>query len=259
MQPGEPAGGQQGQSREVTSQTAPQEPSKGSSADTPSADAPKERRISRRSALVAAMVALALAAGFGAWGYTLTTELGRERATLASTEAERVSTGTTLASTRQTMTDTQAELETATESRLDREAVEASLRGQVADSLACIDLQQEVLHETRAISELETDNFNRTAEDSDYEKAAVAREAAVTAVLDAYYEAYNHSFDGRAAAAREAGAEGDAARKTIAAHDKTLATEQAAVDAGAAAVDERLDKLNDLLAEAEATCAKVAP
>jgi Tfp pilus assembly protein PilO len=146
---------------------------------------------------------------------------------------------------------------TAERTALDETITELS--AEVASQTACLAFQTSDLTELTRIAELQTANFNRSAEGSTWAKAEAAREKAIKDALDAYYQAYSKAFDGAISSARAWAAKGKDAEAAIAAQAKQQAAELALIDRSAAEIEAALDALEKQLASTQTSCTEVAP
>jgi chromosome segregation ATPase len=194
----------------------------------------------------------------GAFGYSLTQDLTATRATLASTETDLGATKSTLGDTSASLDKTTATLTAAASQRADLDAQVRTLSAQVADQSECLVLQRAALAELSRIEDLQTDNFNRTTIGTTWAKADLAREKAVTAALDDYYQAYSKAFDGALSAARTWAAKGKDAEATIDAQIKKQAAEIAIVDQSAKEIEAAINALEVALTTTETACEKVS-
>lgn len=220
-------------------------------------DRPRRRRVRRAPALIAGIVALATIAATGALGYSLDQDLAAARAGLTTTTATLGTTTTTLATTTTTLGDTTVALAAATKEREGLEATVTELSAQVKTQTDCAARQSTAIGELSRLSNLQTDNFNRTAEKSKWEKADNAREKAISDALGAYYRAYSRAFDGSRSAARVEADKGAKAVARINAEEKKMAVEQKIVDAAADDIEKALDALEAQLVALESTCQEV--
>jgi chromosome segregation ATPase len=202
-------------------------------------------------------VALAAIAATGALGYSLDQDLAAARNSLTATTAKLGSTTGTLATTTTTLGDTTVTLAAATKEREDLETKVTELSAQVKTQTDCAARQSTAIGELSRLSNLQTDNFNRTAEKSKWEKADNAREKAITDALDGYYRAYSRAFQGSRSAARVEADKGAKAMTRINAEEKKMAAEQKIVDAAAGDIEKALDALEAQLVELESTCQAV--
>lgn len=215
------------------------------------------RRIRRAPALIAGVGALVLIAATAALGHSLDQDLVATRSTFATTTARLAATTGTLASTSSALDETTVTLAAATEEREGLETTVTELSAQVKTQIDCAARQSTAIGELGRLSDLQTDNFNRTAEKSKWEKADDAREKAISAALDAYYRAYSRAFDGARSAARVEADKGAEAVARINAEEKKMAAEQKVVDAAADDIEKALDALEAQLVALESTCQAV--
>jgi chromosome segregation ATPase len=236
----------------------PTEPETGEAPIPPEVpDASGPRRVRRAPVLIAGVVALVAIAATAALGYSLDQDLAVARNRLTTTTATLDTTTGTLATTTTTLGDTTVTLAAATKERegLDTKVIELS--AQVKTQTDCAARQSTAIGELSRLSNLQTDNFNRTASKSKWEKADNAREKAITAALDAYYRAYSRAFEGSRSAARVEADKGATAMARINAEEKKMAAEQKIVDAAAADIEKALDALEAQLVALESTCQAV--
>lgn len=234
------------------------------SADPPSLVLEREPPDGHRRvglAPVAIVVALGLLAigGTAVVGNGLSQDLAASRAQLTARTGEVATASGSLVDTTAKLDQTTTELTAAGTERKKAESTVAGLESQVATQTECVRLQAAALDELVRISELLTDNFNRTAEDSVYAKANVSREKALDSALDNYYLAYKNAFLGSTSAARGYADKGKTAENTITAQEKIQDKELAVVNAGAKVIEAAIDALETQLDAMESTCGEVAP
>lgn len=217
------------------------------------------RRVGSRLAIVVGALAIVAIGGVAAFGYSLNQDLAATRSTLASTETDLETTTSDLETTTSDLEKTSTELEAATAERADLDATIAELSAEVAGRTECVTLQTAALEELARISDLQTDNFNRTAEDSTWAKSSDKRAKAVSDALDAYYQAYSKAFDGAISSARDWAAKGKAAVGVIATQATQQAAELALIDRSAAEIQAAIDALESHLGRVEASCREVTP
>ena len=217
------------------------------------------RRVSGRLSVVVGIATVIAIGAAGAMGFSLTQDLGSTRATLAAAETQLTGTTSTLETTSGSLADRTTTLATAKQDQIGLDATIAELGTQVEDQTNCLSLQTAALAELGRIEQLQTENFNRTAEKSTFAKAEAARAKAISAALDDYYQAYSKAFQGATSIARTWAAKGKDAEATIAAEEKKQKAELKTVDAKAAEIEAALDSLESQLATTEAACAEVAP
>jgi chromosome segregation ATPase len=220
--------------------------------------APGPRRLNGRAAILLAVLGVLAIGGVSAFGYSLTQDLTATRATLASTETDLGATKSTLGDTSASLDKTTATLTAAASQRTDLEAQVRTLSAQVADQSACLVLQRSALADLSRIEDLQTDNFNKTTEGTTWAKADLARQKAVTAALDDYYQAYSKAFDRALSAARSWAAKGKDAEATIDAQAKKQAAEIVIVDQSAKEIAAAIDALEVALTTTETACEKVS-
>lgn len=223
----------------------------------PEIDRTRRRWVRRAPALVAGVAALVVIAATAALGYSLDRDLTAARNGLTTTTTKLGSTTETLATTTTTLGDTSVTLVAASKEREGLETQVTELSAQVEAQIDCAARQSSALDELSRLSNLQTDNFNRTAEKSAWEKADNAREKAITAALDAYYRAYSKAFDGSRSAARVEAEKGAKAVARINAEERKLAAEQKLVDAAAGEIEKALDALEAQLVTLGSTCQAV--
>ena len=217
------------------------------------------RRVGSGLSVIVGVLAIVAIGAVGAYGYSLDRDLGAARSTLASTVADLDATTATLEDTDADLAATTTELSAATDERISLDGTIAELSAAVEDQTECVELQSAALDELARISDLQTDNFNRTAENSTWDKSAQKRANAVDDALDAYYEAYSKAFDGNLSSARGWAQKGKDAQTVIAAQATQQAAELALIDRSAAEIEAALDALEQQLASIERVCGQVAP
>jgi chromosome segregation ATPase len=215
------------------------------------------RRMGGRLAAFVALVAILAIGGVAAFGYTANRDLGAMRTTLASTEGELGSTNATLQSTTGELGTRTTTLTTAKTERETLDAKVADLSAQVSSQTKCVSLQTAALAELSRISQLQTDNNNRTAEGSTWAKAETKSAKATTTALDAYYQAYSKSFDRNLSSARAWAAKGKEAQGVIATQTKQQAAEFALIDRSAKEIETAINALEQQLKITESTCEAV--
>jgi cell division protein FtsB len=215
------------------------------------------RRLRGRLSAVLAVLAILAIGGVGALGCSLNQDLTAARATLAATEGDLATTKTTLTDTSGTLDATTATLAAAKADRSKLDAEVVDLAAQVASQAECVILQESALKELGVISELQTDNFNRTTEGSTWAKAEVKRNKAVSDALAAYYQAYKKAFDRNLSSARAWAAKGKAAVAVVAVQAKQQAAEFDLIDRSAATIEVAINKLERQLKKTESTCGAV--
>ena len=223
----------------------------------PDIDRSGPRRVRRTPALVAGVVALVAIAATAALGYSLDQDLAAARNRLTTTTAKLGSTTGTLATTTTTLGDATATLALASKEREGLETEVTELSAQVKTQMDCAARQSAAIGELSRLSNLQTDNFNRTAEKSNWDKTDDAREKAITNALDAYYRAYSRAFDGSRSAARVEADKGAKAVARINAEERKMAAEQKIVDAAAGDIEKALDTLEAQLVALGSTCLAV--
>jgi len=215
------------------------------------------RRVGGRLSALVAVLAILAVGGAGALGYSLNLDLTAARATLAATEGDLGTTKTTLTDTTGTLDATTATLATAKADRSKLDAEVVDLAAQVASQAECVILQESALKELGVISDLQTDNFNRTTEGSTWAKAEEKRNKAVSDALAAYYQAYKKAFDRNLSSARAWAAKGKAAVAVLAVQAKQQAVEFDLIDRSAATIEVAINKLERQLKKTESTCEAV--
>lgn len=218
---------------------------------------PRGRRVGGRLSALLAVLAILAIGGAGALGYSLNQDLAAARATLAATEGDLATTKTTLTDTTGTLDATTATLAAAKADRSELDAEVVDLAGQVASQAECVILQESALKELGVISDLQTDNFNRTTEGSTWAKAEEKRNKAVSDALAAYYQAYKKAFDRNLSSARAWAAKGKAAVAVLAVQAKQQAAEFDLIDRSAATIEVAINKLERQLKKTESTCEAV--
>ena len=225
----------------------------------PQPEPPGRRRVGRGLSVVIAVLGVLAIGGVAVLGYSLNQDLTSTRSTLATTEGDLGSTTTTLDKTTADLGATTESLAAAKTERTDLDATVADLGAQVSQQTACVKLQTDALDELGRISDLQTANYNRTTRGSTWDEAEVKRNKAVSAALDAYYQAYSKAFDGNKSSARAWADKGQAAEDVIAAQAKQQLAEFALIDSKAKEIEAAINALAAKLTTAEATCAEVAP
>ena len=218
---------------------------------------PGRRQVGRVATALIALVGVAVVAGVGFFGYSLNESLAATRATLAETEGELGTTKATLESTEGDLASTSGELTTTQAERSDLDAQVADLSAQVASQAECVTLQNDALDELGRISQLQTDNNNRTSEGSTWDRAEKKRAAAVSDALEGYYQAYSKSFDGNSSSAKAWAAKGKEAVGIIAVQAKQQLAEFGLIDSKAAEILAAIDALEAKLTDLESTCKEV--
>lgn len=212
------------------------------------------RRVGMR---VAAVIGILAVLGIGAVayaGYSTNQDLQATRTTLATTESDLGSSRTELDETTTTLATTKAELEARTTKREELDGTIEELSGHVAAQTACVRLQEEALAELIRISDLQTDNFNRTAENSAWATAEAKRGQNIDAALDAFYEAYKSAFEGATGTAKGHSDRGKAAQSNIKEAEAQEVAELNLVDSKAAEILAAIDALEQHLTETESVC-----
>jgi len=211
---------------------------------------------------VAALVAIIGAVAIGAVayvGYSLNQDLASTRTTLATTQDDLGSTRTTVDETTAKVATTKRDLATATKQQADLDAQVTDLSAQVATQTECVVLQRAALAELVRISELQTQNFNRTAVGSAWDTAEKRRADGITVALDEFYKAYSAAFQGSTGTAKGHADKGRDAQAKIADAEQRLVAELKLVDSKAGEIQTAIDALETRLKTTEATCAGVAP
>lgn len=220
---------------------------------------PGPRRVGNRVAVLVGVLAALAIGGVAYAGYSLNQDLTATRATLATTETDLGSTRTTLDNTTSRLATTNTELTNATVEREGLDAEISELSAQVATQTECVRLQEAALAELIVISDLQTANFNRTAENSTWAKSETKRSDGIDAALDEFYAAYKAAFEGSTGTAKGHSDKGKAAQAKIAAAEKQQVAEINLVDQKAAEIQAAIDALEKQLTSIEATCEEVAP
>jgi chromosome segregation ATPase len=219
---------------------------------------PGPRRVGMR---VAAVIGIVAVLGIGAVayaGYSTNQDLQATRTTLATTETDLGSDRTELDETTATLATTEAELAARTTEREELDGTIEELSGQVATQTQCVRLQDEALAELIRISDLQTDNFNRTAENSAWATAEAKRGENVDVALDAFYEAYRSAFQGATGTAKSHSDRGKAAQSNIKEAEAQEVAELNLVDSKAAEILTAIDALEQHLTETETVCEGIA-
>ena len=217
------------------------------------------RRVGVRVAAVIGILALLGVGAVGYAGYSTNQDLQATRTSLATTETDLGSTRTQLEETTTTLATTEAELAARATERDELDDTIAELSGQVATQTACVSLQEEALAELIRISDLQTDNFNRTAENSAWATAEAKRGKNISVALDAFYEAYKSAFQGATGTAKGHSDRGKTAQTKIGEAEAQEVAELNLVDSKAAEILAAIDALEQHLTETESVCEEVAP
>jgi hypothetical protein len=220
---------------------------------------PGPRRVSGRVGALVAVVGIAAIAAVAFLGYSMNQDLNTTRTNLASTEGDLGSTRTTLDDTSATLATTTKELADASAERADLDEQIKGLSAQVATQTECVTLQKAALAELIRISDLQTENFNRTAQGSSWDTAEKRRAAGITVALDEFYKAYSAAFQGSSGTAKAHSDKGKEAQAKIADAESRLNTELKFIDGKAAEIQAAIDALETKLTETEANCEAVAP
>jgi len=217
------------------------------------------RRVGGRVAAVIGVFAILAIGAVAYLGYSLNQDLGTTRSNLATTQGDLDSTKGTLEDTAGALATTKDELaaKTTEKDTLDGEIKELS--AQVATQTKCVRLQEDALGTLIEISDLQTVNFNRTAENSTWATAEAKRGENITAALDQFYEAYKSAFQGATGTAKSHSDRGKAAQSNIAEAQTQQVAELKLVDEKAAEIQAKIEDLEQQLVEIEKTCEEVAP
>ncbi len=215
------------------------------------------RRVGGRLSAVMAVLAILAIGGAAALGYSLNQDLTATRASLAATEGDLGTTNTTLTDTSGTLDATTTTLTAAKAERSKLDAEVVDLAAQVASQAECVILQKSALKELGVISDLQTDNFNRTTEGSTWAKSEDKRNKAVSDALAAYYQAYSKAFDRNLSSARAWAAKGKEAVGILAVQAKQQVAEFDLIDRSAATIEIAINKLEEQLKKTESTCEAV--
>lgn len=155
-------------------------------------------------AVAGALVVALLGTAFSA--YRLSSDLSTARATIVSQSDK--------------LARTEASLQAATTRGDQLTAQVATMQAQLQGQKDCMSALQADAATTRQIEDLETKDYNLAAEGSVWAKANTARNAAVAAALDDYYQAYSAAFNGLYASANtwisRGNAQGDVAIRNVA-------------------------------------------
>ena len=220
---------------------------------------PGPRRVGGRVAAIVGIVAILAIGGVVYAGYALNQDLSTTRTTLATTDGKLGSTRTALDETNSKLATTATQLAERTKNR---EALDAEIEGlsaQVATQTECVRLQEEALLELIRISDLQTANFNRTADESTWARAEDKRGENIDVALDAFYEAYKAAFQGSTGTAKTHANRGQAAQARLADADRQQVAELNLVDQKAAEIQAAIEALEQQLTETQAVCEGVAP
>lgn len=239
----------------VSTETVGVAPVLAAAADRP--DGP--RRVGGRVAAVIAVFAILAIGAVAYYGYSLNQDLESTRSNLATTQGDLDSTTGTLEDTAGSLAATKGDLAARTSEKDTLDSKIKDLSAQVATQTNCVRLQQDALGALVEISDLQTANFNRTAENSAWATAEAKRGENITAALDQFYEAYKSAFQGATGTAKSHADRGKAAQSKIAEAETQQVAELKLVDEKAAEIQARIDNLEQQLVEIETTCGEVAP
>ena len=205
------------------------------------------RAVPRTAVIALAIAGLAILGIAVALGYSTSQQLVTQQAALAARQA-------TLASVKSDAAVAQGSLDQAkkTHSSLDEDV--AGLKTKVDGQTACIRAQQANLTELDRISGLLTDNFNRTSEKSEFEKAAETRADALGDALNAYYQAALAKARGDTATANSWLTKAIAYEKKADEKGAFQNSELKAVDASAKDIEAALTALEGQLDQTATTC-----
>jgi hypothetical protein len=217
------------------------------------------RRVGGRIAAVVGLFAILAIGGAAYLGFSLNQDLEATRSTLATTTSELGTTQASLDETDATLVTTESELADRIAAREALDAEIADLTGQVATQTECVRLQEEALAELITISDLQTANFNRTADESTWARAEEKRGENIDQALDSFYEAYKAAFQGATTTAKNHANRGDAARARLADADRQQGDELRLIDEKAAEIQAAIDALEQHLTETQAVCEGAAP
>ena len=217
------------------------------------------RRVGTKWAALVGVIALLGIGTVVFLGYSMNQELAATRTTLATTETDLGSTRTTLEETTATLASKKTELEGKTAQKEQLVEQVRGLAAQVATQTECVQQQQAALTELIRLSDLQTENFNRTAEGSAWDTAEKKRGDNITAALDAFYAAYSQAFDGNKSGAKAQSDRGNNAQSNIAEAEAQLDAEVGLVNTKATEISALLDDLEQQLTQIEAQCQETAP
>ena len=220
---------------------------------------PGPRRVSGRVGAVVAVLGIVAIGAVAYLGYTMNQDLNTTRASLASTEGDLGATRTTLDGTTANLATTAKQLADASAERADLDEQIKGLSAQVATQTECVTLQKAALAELIRISDLQTTNFNRTAQGSAWDTAEKRRADGITVALDEFYKAYSAAFQGSSGTAKAHSDKGKEAQAKIADAETRLVAELKLIDSRAAEIQAAIDALEKKLTETESTCEGVAP
>jgi uncharacterized coiled-coil protein SlyX len=217
------------------------------------------RRVGTKWAALVGVIALLGIGTVVVLGYSMNQDLATTRTTLATTATDLGSTRTTLEDTTATLASRKTELDDKT---AEKEQLVEEVRGlaaQVATQTECVQQQQAALAELIRLSDLQTENFNRTAEGSAWDTAEKKRGDNITAALDAFYAAYSQAFDGNKSGAKAQSDRGNNAQSNIAEAEAQLDAEVGLVNTKATEISALLDDLEQQLTQIETHCQETAP
>lgn len=191
-----------------------------------------ERNATRRTVVVVfTIVAMTVAlVGVGYWGYSNSQDLSRTRDELAATRSSLASEQGARAVAEGQARLLRTQVDTLTSQNDTMTSRNARLTSQVSAQGACIPALNADYAELQRIGDLQNANFNRTAKGSAWAKANDARQKAMNAAIDDYYEAYSAAFDGRYSAANTWITRGNAQMTKAGRLVKTMNAEIAKVD-----------------------------
>jgi len=153
------------------------------------------RTVPQWTIIIAVIAGIVLIGAAIAFGVNASNHLTTEQATLAVRDTE-------LSVAESDLVNAKDGLAAATIEHEDRSAEQDELTRTVRAQTACIRAQQVDVATLQGIIARQTDNFNKTAEDSGYAKADIARGTAIGKAIDAYYAAALARSEGRTSAAR---------------------------------------------------------
>jgi len=217
------------------------------------------RRVKGSIAAIVVVIG-AIAIGAVAYlGYSKNQDLAATRTTLATTQDDLGSTNTTLDDTTAKVAAAKQDLAAAKKQQTDLDGQVTDLSGQVATQTECVRLQRAALAELVRISELQTENFNRTTIGSAFDTAEKRRADGITVALDEFYKAYSTAFQGSTGAAKGHADKGKEAQAKIADAQQRLLAELKLIDSKAGEIQTAIDNLEAQLTTTQATCEEVAP
>ena len=217
------------------------------------------RRVGGRKAAIVAIVGVVAIGAVAYVGYNLNQDLSSTRASLASTQDDLGSTQSTLDDKTTKLATTKKDLEAANAQKADLDSQVTDLSAQVATQTQCVTLQRAALAELVVISELQTQNYNRTTIGSAWDTAEKRRGDGVTTALDEFYKAYSAAFQGSKGTAKTHADLGKAAQAKIADAEQRLLNELKLIDTKNTEIETAINNLETQIKTTESTCEEAAP